>query len=619
MQLYSTLKLVFDELIEKGKLFNLPKPRPSVNIKKSFFKKENDLIQITKNNEGNKKTNLIIDAQHSKKIKTKSSIGQNEKNKKILFNNKDDYFNSNNNYSNKIIFKKSNTILPPSKGDYEEESSGGLLNLDFDDIIKHSNVQSKVEEEKSLMVLKEIENSFSNSTRKFSKIGDLNTKRLIEPNIFREEYEIENDNVIYAINKSNNEKEIKYASVNLLLNFILKETADDKLGTTDFAKDFIIQHNGYIPTKNLLDMIESSIKYFLDKTNTIPNSLIFILNNFLIFKLKEEVFNNAVVKSKLIYLYQFIQRFKPDIIFTRVCKNTTKITQILDALNLNNLEEICLRIKTFSESKEIEFDSNNSMEDPIIPLVQKDYFDILEWSEVEIARQLTLITFYYFSNIQFKETLNSQWTKSDKNIHSPYITKLIQRFNNLSLWVCEEILSFDKSKYRAYAIEKFLRLAMELKSLNNFNDCFAITCALNSLPIKSLSKTWRRISFEGLKTLQELNSLSSYSKNYACLRSELDKCQGSCVPYLGYYLKELAFIDEGPKYTKDSKLINVEKIKRVGKIFESIQKFQTQFYNFKPIFYLSFLSDLNPKDENELIELSNNLGIYFIYSFRASF
>lgn len=69
--------------------------------------------------------------------------------------------------------------------------------------------------------------------------------------------------------------------------------------------------------------------------------------------------------------------------------------------------------------------------DPILPSNNCSYFNLFDWSEVEVARQLTLVTHFLYRKITYEELLNSQWTKYEKSIRAPNITKLIERFNKL--------------------------------------------------------------------------------------------------------------------------------------------------------------------------------------------
>ena len=64
----------------------------------------------------------------------------------------------------------------------------------------------------------------------------------------------------------------------------------------------------------------------------------------------------------------------------------------------------------------------------------------------------------------------------------------IDRFNKLSLWIIEEILSYDKSSLRSKVIEKFILVAHECFLIYNFNDCFNIITALVNPLIKCLRK-----------------------------------------------------------------------------------------------------------------------------------
>jgi len=253
---------------------------------------------------------------------------------------------------------------------------------------------------------------------------------------------------------------------------------------------------------------------------------------------------------------------------------------------------------------------------PILPSIKnhKDYFDIFDWDDTEICKQLTLVTHFIFQQIKFKELINSQWTKIDKKISAPNVYKLIERFNKISLWACEEILSYDKSSMRKLVLDKFINIAYILYKMNNFNDAFSIVTALNSFFIKDLKKTWKRVdAYSSIPKAKELNEIFSHTKNYAKLRELLDSCLGKpCIPFLGLFLKDLSYMDEGQKYIvtkqEDLGLLNLEKIKLVEIIFQKIVQYQNANYDFMPVFSLSFLADPDPISENLLIDLARKLG-----------
>jgi hypothetical protein len=665
------MKVIFEKYREKIEYSkNLPKPRPSVNIRQSMLKKENLLSNIIYKSDEEKISDPKIIHEQKEKIlldeKEDIILGTEENHEKsrdeIIENFDNEKFENYQIRDEKEMRSTTNIIdekeiSSPRKYSKENnlpkknsETSGGLL-----DMIEDSDVKSKGEKSDSDLLsdglqedLNKIENTFSNSFNNIKEkrtnslaqsISDMNTKKLIEEVNYIEEREIENGNIIYSgiqgsldqlARKSCKEKErerdITYISLNLLLQYIIKDTANEKF-KIDISKALIMQHKGIINSNNLLELIKSILLKFViqGQISSFPQGLINLINNFLIYCYKEIIYSNSNLREKLYNLYEIIESKQSEILLfnhSDNCQNKIfkiKICEIKEFLKISNqtndnsnLEENIEKLKKLLiPSNENKIQIISDYLSPILPMKEREYFDILDWSEVEVARQLTLVTFHVFSKIETKELLNSQWTKVDKHTTAPNVTKLIERFNKLVLWVCEEILAFDKSKYRAQAIEKFIKLASELKKMNNYNDCVVIVTALHSIYVKNLAKSWRRISFEGVKTCKELNNLCSYVKNYAALREQIENCEGNCIPYLGYFLKELAFIDEGPKYTKEPNIVNVEKLKRVQRVLDNVKRFQVQGYNFRPVFKLGFLGDVTPLSEQELSLLSESLGKYF--------
>ena len=200
---------------------------------------------------------------------------------------------------------------------------------------------------------------------------------------------------------------------------------------------------------------------------------------------------------------------------------------------------------------------------------------------------------------------------------SPNITKLIIRFNKISKWIMEEILSYDSSKDRAKVIELFLCVAQELRNIHNLNDCFAVITTFNHLCIKRLKKTWKQVTQHSKNLQKELSKLCSILKNFEAIKNEflqyknnindINDLKEGCIPYLAPYLKDLAFLEEGHKYFNDNKLINIHKLLIVGKNIRNIKESQIFIYSYKPVYSLAFLSDPEPLEDNELTTLSEAL------------
>ena len=369
----------------------------------------------------------------------------------------------------------------------------------------------------------------------------------------------------------------------------------------DITRGILLQFDAFITEDLLIQRIKSVFNFYVNIKKHFPRSLVSFINMWILLRWKEDFFKNFEMLKEMRSLYMNIMKF-PEVKDDK----ELKLPEMIELLETDSEEEadyLLQKIKDRKKSKNISI-----RVETLLPFKPSEYFDILVWPEMEIARQISLYTHYYFSQIEIEEILSTRWTKKTNYINSPNVMILIERQTKLILWVCEEILSYDKSRIRAQVWEKFLKIAQNCKKLYNFNDCFIIISALNSLPLKHLDKTKSKLSSEGLRLFLELTNFISCENNFKTLRDETSKAKGNpYIPYFGLYLKELAYIEEGPKYMKNG-LINIVKIKRVKVILEEFLDFKSNAYLFKVTTDLTFLSKPNPKQEEQLVELSNKLG-----------
>ncbi len=389
----------------------------------------------------------------------------------------------------------------------------------------------------------------------------------------------------------------------MLYNISLEET--NEYNNYDIADGILLQLDTFIKPNVLLKKITSLFFFLVEMKKVFPKPLIKFVNKWIVERWEEDFSNNSELVREMKLFYIELTKFPES-----QQEEELKINYFLEILEQDIKEEAEFLINNFKKRKRSKNISNKN--ESLQPSILKDYFDVLDWPEMEIARQLSLYTHYFISQIEVKEILASRWTKKTKYIDSPNVMACIERFNKLILWVCEEVLSYDRSRIRAHVVEKFLKIAQCCRKLNNFNDCFNIISALNSLPLKYMSKMWRKLSSEGLKLLLELTNFISCENNYRGLREETSKAKGKpYIPYLALYLKELAYIEEGPKYLING-LVNVEKMRKVSSIIEEFFEFKLNAYLFKISSDLIFLSHPKTRTEDELIELSYKLGKFNI-------
>ena len=78
---------------------------------------------------------------------------------------------------------------------------------------------------------------------------------------------------------------------------------------------------------------------------------------------------------------------------------------------------------------------------PQLPINPSPVLSVFDFDPEEIARQLTLIDYALFSKIKPAELLNQAWQKARLRHRAQNILRLVERVNNLTLWVATTILS----------------------------------------------------------------------------------------------------------------------------------------------------------------------------------
>ncbi|XP_032119736.1 ras-specific guanine nucleotide-releasing factor 1 isoform X2 [Sapajus apella] len=199
-------------------------------------------------------------------------------------------------------------------------------------------------------------------------------------------------------------------------------------------------------------------------------------------------------------------------------------------------------------------------------------------SALEIAEQLTLLDHLVFRKIPYEEFFGQGWMKVEKNERTPYIMKTTKHFNDISNLIASEIIRNEDINARVSAIEKWVAVADICRCLHNYNAVLEITSSMNRSAIFRLKKTWLKVSKQTKALIDKLQKLVSSEGRFKNLREALKNCDPPCVPYLGMYLTDLAFIEEGtPNYTEDG-LVNFSKMRMISHIIREIRQFQQTAY-----------------------------------------
>lgn len=492
---------------------------------------------------------------------------------------------------------------------------------------------------------------------------------------------------------------IKYISIDYLLYLILDENEEilkninKRFDRHMFILFFMQQHKIFMETsvlfekiisiynyysrnnyflKGLLTFLHFFLFYVLFQSSQDLNQPIFLILNFFLKEIKtnplysqssdcvltiqeivDEIINSKYDKKNLLKSFKFINN-----IYTKViCKYFLKT--LIHYKKLQQIQSILINNSNKNSSFDISPINNFLLTSSAFEDTQESHsnkkigwiFDIFQWSASEIAKQMTIQTEEYYSNLQPEEFFKIAWTKKDKEKTSPNILRLIERFNQLFYWIIEEVLCYDKKANRCKVIEKFICVALFLKEYRNYNDLLIIVSALNSNIIKKLEKTLNLIGQVYKKHWNDLTSLCSPEKNYYLLRkfqsndnfgindneneefSSLDKTiRGSklsdhyspnitetfslktdicretqIIPYLGLLLRDIIFCVEGCTYTDKGNFVNVDIIFLQSYFIFNFTRFKNRNYQFEPIAQFDFLRHPIPMTEESLYDIVDNL------------
>ena len=239
------------------------------------------------------------------------------------------------------------------------------------------------------------------------------------------------------------------------------------------------------------------------------------------------------------------------------------------------------------------------------------YFNILEWEINEIGEKLISCSKTLINKVQRREIYKGIFLKSKKNETSPNVMENIDKFNRLTFFIIQDILSYDFAKDRAKIYENWVKIANYCKERKDYNDCIAINSALNNYIITGLNKTLNELNRETKELMKSLGKFCRYQGNYKMLREDMANLPYNSfyIPYLGMILKDIAFFEENSKYIINDVLINFEKL-------ENVQLAVSQFFNFQngkdtinsiipdELWFFENLEDLK---ESDLDELANKL------------
>ena len=164
----------------------------------------------------------------------------------------------------------------------------------------------------------------------------------------------------------------------------------------------------------------------------------------------------------------------------------------------------------------------------------------------------------------------------------------------------------------ARARRLFVSLAVLSRQLRNFNGVLEVVAALNSAAIYRLRRSWETVPQPALDDFRALDKLMRPERSHAALRAAMrEDMAAPTVPYLGLYLTDLTFIEDGNPDTvaaadgSGAERLNFAKCQMVAKALGEVAHFQRAVYAAPAQnMVLAFLRSLAPPNDDEIFQMS---------------
>jgi len=241
--------------------------------------------------------------------------------------------------------------------------------------------------------------------------------------------------------------------------------------------------------------------------------------------------------------------------------------------------------------------------EPVLPktMVGVTFLDL---DELEIARQLTMEEYNIYAEIKPEELQELAWSKEHLKYKSPNLLQMIERFNHISNAFATLLVKQSKLKQRKKFLEKCVRIMEELEHMNSFNMQMAIMSAFGQSAIHRLKYTWGAVKPKFITSAKKYQDLFTGEGSYKNFREAIKEVSPPAIPFLGVYLTDLTFVDEGnPKYIDG--LINFKKKILEYDVIVQVLRFQGSSYHYKIVPQIcNMIKKLPTLSEDDMYALS---------------
>lgn len=222
-----------------------------------------------------------------------------------------------------------------------------------------------------------------------------------------------------------------------------------------------------------------------------------------------------------------------------------------------------------------------------------------------LAQHLTIIDAEYLKALKPRCSLTD--TIGGFLNSAPFVD-MSDRFNTVSLWVQNEVVSGPSTKERATRVVYFANVASALVSMNNFNGALAVFTGLCSVNVTRMIKVMTSARKRAGKVLDQLETLFSMTKNSKNYTDRLRASSLPIIPQIVLYARNLFSLDENNVAFEDSslgKVMNMTKFRDFLKQANELAKYQRSTYYFpRDNALYGYLSAIDPPSDDHIYALS---------------
>lgn len=185
---------------------------------------------------------------------------------------------------------------------------------------------------------------------------------------------------------------------------------------------------------------------------------------------------------------------------------------------------------------------------PIKPLSKIQWHQLMNETDEAIAKELTRIDWIMFSSVRPRDlvrhvSLNAEDKKSCRNLEN--VTRMTDHFNHVAFVVTNYILLRDKPKHRALMLEKWMRIARQLRKLNNYNSLGAVIAGIKGAAVHRLISTRDLVPQPTTHDFLKLDILMGPQKSHFAYRLAWENSSGERIPYIPLHRRDLVSASEG--------------------------------------------------------------------------